>query len=92
MENIAGMLLLLLMVVVIYFFFIRPQSKKQKAQNNFINDIKKGDEIVTGSGIIGKITKVEDNIVAVQIDQKTFIKVLKSSISKELTDGLKGAK
>ena len=92
MENFTGMIPLLLMVVVIYFFFIRPQSKKQKAQNTFINEISKGDEIVTGSGIIGKVTKIEEKIVSIQIDQKTFIKVLRSSISKELTDGLKGAK
>ena len=92
MENIAGMLPLLLMVVVIYFFFIRPQAKKQKAQSSFVTDIKKGDEVVTGSGIIGKITKLEEDIVHLQIDQKTFIKVLRTTISKELTEGLKGAK
>jgi preprotein translocase subunit YajC len=92
MENIVGMLPLILMVVVIYFFFIRPQAKKQKAQSNFVNEIKKGDEVVTGSGIIGKITKLEDSIAHLQVDQKTFIRVLRTTISKELTDGLKGAK
>lgn len=92
MENLAQMLPLILMVVVIYFFFIRPQAKKQKAQGVFIEEMKKGDEVVTGSGIIGKITKIENEIVSIQVDQKTFIKVLKTTISKELTEGLKGAK
>ena len=89
MESLVGMMPLLLMIVVIYFFFIRPQSKKQKEQTNFVNDLKKGTEVVTGSGIIGKITKVDETpIVQLQIDQKTFVKVLKSTISKELTDAL----
>jgi len=72
--------------LVFYLFFIRPQAKKQKEQGNFINEVKKGDEIVTGSGIVGKINKIEDNVVFLQVDAKTFIKVMKSSISKELTD------
>lgn len=77
-----------LIFLVFYFFFIRPQAKKQKAQNTFITEIKKGDEIVTNSGIIGKVNRIDDNIVQIQIDQKTFVKVLKSAISKELTDSL----
>ncbi|MCL4109507.1 UNVERIFIED_CONTAM: hypothetical protein GTU68_038902 [Idotea baltica] len=72
--------------LVFYLFFIRPQAKKQKDQGNFINDLEKGDEIVTGSGIIGKINKLDGKIIHLQIDQKTFIKVMKSSVSKELTD------
>jgi preprotein translocase subunit YajC len=72
--------------IVFYLFFIRPQAKKQKAQGSFVNEIAKGDEVVTGSGIIGKINKIDDKVVHLQIDQKTFLKVLKSTISKELTD------
>ena len=72
--------------LVFYLFFIRPQAKKQKSQGNFVNDLSKGDEIVTGSGIIGKINKIEGKIIHLQIDQKTFIKVMRSSVSKELTD------
>ncbi len=72
--------------LVFFLFFIRPQQIKQKQQGNFVNDIQKGDEVVTGSGIIGKINKIEDNVVQLQVDQKTFINILKSSISKELTD------
>ncbi len=74
--------------IIMYFFFLRPQVKKQKAQNTFSDDLKKGDEIVTGAGIIGKITKIEDGIVQLQIDQKTFIRVVKGAISKEMTEML----
>ena len=69
-----------------YFFFLRPQVKKQKAQDNFAKDLTKGDEVVTGSGIIGRINKIEGNIIHLQIDQKTFIRVLKGAISKEMTE------
>ncbi len=74
--------------LVFYLFFIRPQSKKQKEQGNFITELKKGDEVVTGSGIVGKINKIDEKVVHLQIDQKTYIKVMKSAISKELTDSL----
>jgi preprotein translocase subunit YajC len=76
-------------ILVFYFFIIRPQQKKQKNQNNFVNQMAKGDEVVTSSGIVGKISKIEDNFVSLQIDQKTFIKVLKSAISKDMTDAIK---
>jgi len=79
---------LILIMVVFYFFFIRPQANKQKAQGTFINELEKGDEVVTASGIIGRINKMEGNIVHLQIDQKTFIKVLRSSISNEMTTAL----
>lgn len=77
--------------LVFYLFFIRPQSKKQKEQNKFTTDIQKGDEVVTNSGFIGKINKIDGNIITLQVDTKTFIRVLKSSVSKELTDGLNKA-
>jgi len=76
-------------ILVFYFFIIRPQQKKQKNQNRFVNEMQKGDEVVTASGIVGKISKIEDDFVFIQIDQKTFLKVLKSSISKEMTDAIK---
>lgn len=76
-------------VVVFYFFFMRPQQKKQKAQTTFSSALAKGDEVATASGIIGKINKIEDNTVTLQVDQKTFIRVMKSAVSKEMTDAIK---
>lgn len=84
----ASLLFFATVFVIMYFFFIRPQVKKQKQQNSFVQEMAKGDEVVTGSGIIGKIAKIEGNIVHLQIDQKTFIKVLKGAISKEMTENL----
>lgn len=85
----ANLIPLILVFVIMYFFFLRPQMKKQKEQNTFIGNIKKGDQIVTGSGIIAKINKIEDEYVELQLDSKTFIKVLKNAISKEATESLK---
>ena len=79
---------LILVIFIIYFFFIRPQAKKQKEQNAFIKAMQKGDEVVTNSGIIGKINKLEDDAVTLQVDPKTFIRVIPSSISKEMSDFL----
>jgi preprotein translocase subunit YajC len=74
---------------IMYVFFILPKTRQQKAQNKFITEIKKGDQVVTQSGIVGRITKIEDLVVELQIDSKTFIKVLKSTISKEGSDALR---
>ena len=79
---------LILMAVVVYFFFIRPQSKKQKEQNLFMDALQKGDQVVTSSGILGKINKIEDNVVTLQVDTKAFIQVTRSSVSKEMTDAV----
>lgn len=75
------------LIAVMYFFFIRPQAKKQKAQMNFEKELKKGDTVVTTSGIIGTITKIDEKQVTLQISQKGFIDVVIASISKEMTDG-----
>ena len=91
----AGMINMVLfggILLVFYFFIIRPQAKKQKEQAKFVSSLEKGQEVVTASGIVGKINKVEDNFVQLQVDQKTFLKVLKSAISKEMTEALKSDK
>lgn len=77
------------MLMVVFFFFIRPQAKKQKSQDQFITDLKKGDEVVTSSGIIGKVSKISPSSVSIQLDQKTFISVVPHSISMEMTEQYK---
>ena len=86
--SVMSFLPLIAIVLVFYLFFMRPQQKRQKAQTQFLANLSKGDDIATASGIIGKINKIEGEVVTLQIDQKTFIKVLKSAVSKEMTDSL----
>ena len=81
-----------LMLAFFYFFFIRPQIKKQKEQSVFSSELKKGDEIVTVSGLIGTINKIEDQVVTLELDSKTFVKVVPSAISKEMTEQFNKAK
>lgn len=76
---------LALIIIVMYFFFIRPQANKQKKQLSFVNSLDKGMKVVTASGIIGTITKIDDISATLQISQKGYIDVLRSTISEEMT-------
>ncbi len=87
-DSIMGMLPLLVMFFIIYFFFIRPQVKKQKEQNKFQEELSKGDEVVTASGIIGTISKMDSNVITLNVNDKTSIRFTRSAISKEMTDAL----
>ncbi len=79
-------IMLMSILVVFYFFMIRPQTKKQKEQATFMDSLQKGTEVVTASGIIGRINKVEDNIVTLEVGSKTYIRMTRSAISKEMTE------
>ncbi len=85
-PGLVNAVFLLSFVAIMYFFMYRPQAKKQKETANFQDELSKGDEVVTASGIIGKVNKIEENIVHLQVDQKTFIRVTKNAISKEMTE------
>lgn len=82
---------LLLMFIVVFFFFIRPQAKKQKEQMKFLEGLDKGEEVVTTSGIIGRINKIDGNIITLAVAEKTFIRITKGSVSKEMTDAYRKA-
>jgi preprotein translocase subunit YajC len=74
------------MILVIWFFFIRPQSKKAKEEQTFNTELEKGMGVVTKSGMIGKINKIDDKEIQLQVDTKTFIRITRGAVSKELTD------
>ncbi|MBP9209420.1 MAG: preprotein translocase subunit YajC [Saprospiraceae bacterium] len=82
-------ILYVVLFAIMYVFFILPKSRQQKAQNKFLTEIKKGDQVVTQAGIVGRITKIEDLVVELQLDSKSFIKILKSSISREGSESLR---
>ena len=77
---------LLLIFLVFYFFILRPQTQKAKKQDTFLSDLEKGSDVVTSSGMLGKITKIEDSIITLEVGNKSYIRVTKGAISKELTD------
>jgi preprotein translocase subunit YajC len=82
----GSLLPILMIMVVFYFFMIRPQQKRQKEQNSFADSLEKGKDVVTASGMIGKINKIEGSVVTLQVANGIFIRVTKSSISKEMTE------
>lgn len=79
LGNLAPMVLIF---VVFYFLLIRPQEKKKKEHEKLISGVKKGEDVVTNSGIFGAVTAVNDsdNTVLLQISQDVEIKILKSAI------------
>ena len=78
-----SMLFPFLILIVFYFFLIRPQMKRQKEQQKLLDDLREGMEVVTSAGLVGKVTKIEGDIVRLLVDEKTFVRVLKASISGE---------
>jgi preprotein translocase subunit YajC len=67
-ENaLMGMLPIILMFVILYFLMIRPQMKRQKDHRNMVSALSKGDEVITSGGVLGKVTKVGDNYITVEI-------------------------
>ncbi len=87
MEQIGSLLPLVLIFVVLYFFMIRPQMKRQKKEKNFIEAIKRGDKVVTKSGLHGKVVDMSEKLDAVILEtgagKMTFDK---SALSYELTE------
>lgn len=78
-----------LMILVFWLFMIRPQAKKAKQQKTFINDLKKGDKVVTIAGIHGKINKLnEDGTLELEVSPGSYIKIEKSTVSMEMTNAL----
>jgi len=74
------------MVIVFYFFMIRPQAAKAKKQKAFINNLQKGDKVVTIAGIHGKVNKVNDDAtLELETSPGSYIKIERSSISMEWT-------
>lgn len=75
-----------LMILVFWLFMIRPQAKKAKKQKEFINNLQKGDKIVTIAGIHGKVNKLnDDNTLELETSPGSYIKIERSAISMEWT-------
>jgi preprotein translocase subunit YajC len=71
---------MILILVVFYFLLIRPQQKKVKEHQTMVNALRRGDKIVTAGGIIGKIAKVDEAEIIVEIADNVQIKILRSAV------------
>ena len=80
-SGFAQFIPLILIFVIFYFFLIRPQQKKVKDHKGMVASLKRGDEVITSGGIIGKIEKVyEDNKLDLFISENVTVKVIKSTV------------
>lgn len=68
------------MAAIFWFLIMRPQMKQQKEHRNKLSELKKGDEVLTGGGFVGKVLRVDDNYVEVEIAQGVKVKAVKSTI------------
>ena len=81
MEGIAQLTPLILIFVIFYFFLIRPQQKRVKDHKNMVAQLKRGDQVVTAGGIVGRIERIlEDDKAELTIAENVNIKVVKSTI------------
>ena len=87
MGNLSTFLPLILMFVVMYFLMIRPQQKRAKEQKAMMDALAKGDEVITAGGILGKVSKVNDTYVTVEVSPNTEIVVQKHSVTTLLPKG-----
>lgn len=67
--------------LIFYFFLIRPQSKRQKDHQALLGQLKRGDEVVTSGGLIGRVHSVTDKIIVLEVSQNVRIRVAKGQIS-----------
>jgi preprotein translocase subunit YajC len=79
--GLTGMMPFVLIFVVFYFMLIRPQQKKQREAQEWLKSLKKGDEVVTSGGLIGRISGLTDAVVTLELQEKVRVKVLRSSIT-----------
>ena len=77
----SSMLPLLLMFAIFYFLLIRPQKKRQQEHQKMLSLLKKGDSVVTAGGVIGPIFALEDDVLTIEIADKTRIRVVRSQVN-----------
>lgn len=86
-DSLMSMLPLVLMFVVLYFVMIRPQMKKQKEHRTMIDAVTKGDEVVTAGGVLGKISKVGDSFLGLEVANGVEIQIQRSAVVQVLPKG-----
>jgi preprotein translocase subunit YajC len=86
-ADLMSMLPIILMFVVLYFVMIRPQMKRAKEHKAMVEAIQKGDEVIAAGGVLGKVTKVADNYVTLEIADKVEIRVQRPAVQLVLPKG-----
>lgn len=90
LGSLGSMLPLLLMFVVLYFVMIRPQMKRQKEHRAMIEALAKGDEVVTSGGLVGRVTKLDDNHLRLEVASGVELQLQRSAVVQVLPKGTFG--
>lgn len=86
-DTLLGMLPLVLMFVVLYFVMIRPQMKKQKEHRAMVDALAKGDEVVTAGGMLGKVAKIGETYISVELANGVEVQMQRSAVATVLPKG-----
>ena len=87
MGAVASLLPLVLIFVVFYFLMIRPQQKRVKMLQDAVNSVKKGDKVVTGGGLIGKVVKVDEREVEIELSPTVKVRAIKATLAEVIPSG-----
>ncbi len=79
----SSLIFIVLLIVVFWLFFIRPQSKRQKEEQKFRNELKKGDKVTTIGGFHGKVVEVKEHTIIISLAPDTNVEIEKSAIVKD---------
>lgn len=79
-EGLSPFIPLIMIFGVFYFLILRPQQRKQKEQARFLSELKRGDMVVTTSGIVGTIRTVSDKFVTLEVDEGVCLKILRGQV------------
>jgi preprotein translocase subunit YajC len=82
-----GLLFPIALIVIFYFLLIRPQTKRAKEHKQMVSALKKGDEVVTGGGLLGRVTELGENFVQLEVAENIHLKVQKQSIASLMPKG-----
>jgi preprotein translocase subunit YajC len=77
----AALVPIILMFVIFYFLLIRPQQKKAKTHQEMINNLKKGDRVITSGGLFGRITNLDEQTATLEIADKVRVKITRGSVA-----------
>jgi preprotein translocase subunit YajC len=86
-QGLIGFIPIIGMVLIFWFLIIRPQMKQQKTHRAKVAAVKRGDQIVTSGGIMGKVTKVDDDYIEAEIAQGVKVKVVKTMLGDVIAPG-----
>mgnify|MGYP000896349775 CR=1 FL=1 len=85
--GLLNLLFPIILIVAFYFLLIRPQTKRAKEHKQMVDALKKGDEVVTGGGVLGRITEVGENFLQVEIAEGVQIRIQKQAVSSLMPKG-----